>query len=307
VAFAASTPGPNSVPVPLQSSAAARPTSSPGVIANAPAFDASPGWARVAGAAQVWTEPTRGVARATLPVGSRLEILGSGAGGKLFVRYPGDGIASAPGRGWVEPRFLSRIAAPTEEELPWAYPATTEPGTIRLPVPYLSQLDGTSWAEANCGPTALGMAMATFGIKKSSADLRAETLDEQGMWGDSAGTLLDALARVAQDNNLVAVEMYDGDAFKHWTTDEIRDQLLQGRPVIVQVRFRGLPGREDRPYWGDHYIVLTGVAGDSFLYNDPIDSDGIGFDRSMSKARLQDAMRASDRRYTQAAFALAKP
>ena len=40
--------------------------------------------------------------------------------------------------------------------------------------------------------------------------------------------------------------------------------------MIVQVVYRGLPGREDSGYWGDHYIVITGLMGDQFLYNDPI-------------------------------------
>jgi hypothetical protein len=53
-------------------------------------------------------------------------------------------------------------------------------------------------------------------------------------------------------------------------------------------------------------VLLTGVAGESFLYNDPLDSDGLGFDRLMSRTTLQEAMRTSDARYAATAFALAR-
>ena len=52
-------------------------------------------------------------------------------------------------------------------------------GAIRIQVPYHSQLDGTPWAEANCGPTSLSMALEALGVKRSSAELRAQALDAQ--------------------------------------------------------------------------------------------------------------------------------
>jgi hypothetical protein len=78
--------------------------------------------------------------------------------------------------------------------------------------------------------------------------------------------------------------------------------------VVVQVVYRGLPGRADSAYYGDHYIVVTGLVGDQFLYNDPIGGpiEGPGWDRVMSAAQLQRAMNASDRPYTHTAFAVAR-
>ena len=52
-------------------------------------------------------------------------------------------------------------------------------------------------------------------------------------------------------------------------------------------------------------LILTGLSGESFLYNDPLDSDGPGADRLMTAAQLDAAMNASDQRYAHAAFALA--
>jgi hypothetical protein len=88
--------------------------------------------------------------------------------------------------------------------------------------------------------------------------------------------------------------------------DDVREQLRAGRPVIVQVRFRALPGRAGVRYFADHYIILTGLSGESFLYNDPLDSDGPGANRILTGPQLASAMNASDRRYAYAAFALAR-
>jgi hypothetical protein len=72
--------------------------------------------------------------------------------------------------------------------------------------------------------------------------------------------------------------------------------------VVVQVRYRSLPGRGGAYYYGDHYLLVTGVVADGFLYNDPIDIDGIGWDRVISAERLRTAMNASDARYAYTAF-----
>jgi LysM repeat protein len=192
--------------------------------------------------------------------------------------------------------------------LPGAGPvyAAFTPGIPRIAVPYRSQLDGTPWAGANCGPTTLGMGLASLGIHLSSTELRRQVLGAQGIWGNNVGTLLDALARVASNNGARTVGLLDGNRIARWTLDDVRDQLRAGRPVIAQVRFRALPGRAGVRYFGDHYIILTGLSGESFLYNDPMDSDGPGADRVLTAAQLQAAMNAGDQRYAYGAFALAR-
>ena len=62
---------------------------------------------------------------------------------------------------------------------------------------------------------------------------------------------------------------------RRWDLDDIRAHIQRGQPVIVQVRYRSLPGRGGAYYFGDHYILVTGMVGDGFLYNDPIDIDGV--------------------------------
>ena len=185
-------------------------------------------------------------------------------------------------------------------------PAAAQPGAPRIAVPYRSQLDRTPWAGANCGPTALGMGLGSLGINLSSTELRRQVLNAQGMWGNNVGTLLDALARVAVANGARTVGPTDGNRIARWSLDDVREQLRAGRPVIAQVRFRALPGRAGVRYFGDHYIILTGLSGDNFLYNDPLDSDGPGANRLMTPNQLHTAMNASDQRYAYAAFALSR-
>src|SRR5690348_346441 len=56
-----------------------------------------------------------------------------------------------------------------------------------LTVPYRSQLDGSSYARANCGPTALSMVLAYYGIDASPWDLRVKSMIAQHSWVDDDG------------------------------------------------------------------------------------------------------------------------
>jgi uncharacterized protein YvpB len=137
--------------------------------------------------------------------------------------------------------------------------------------------------------------------------LRAEALDVQHMYGNGVGTLITALAQVADQHGVEAVDLRNDDgSLKRWSLEDIRAHLRQGQPVIVQVRYRSLPGRGGAYYFGDHYILVTGIVGDGFLYNDPIAIDGLGWDRVISGATLRVAMNASDQRYAYTAVAVAR-
>jgi hypothetical protein len=186
-----------------------------------------------------------------------------------------------------------------------AYPADTAMDIAHVFAPYRTQLDGSPYAEANCGPTAVGMALEAFGVSVPLRQLRAATLDAQHMYGNGVGTLITALAQVVQQNGLSASDLRDeAGALRHWGLDDIRAHIHAGHPVIVQVRYRSLPGRGGAYYFGDHYILVTGAVGDGFLYNDPIDIDGLGWDRVISGAALRVAMNASDQRYAYTAVAV---
>ncbi|MDQ3811350.1 MAG: LysM peptidoglycan-binding domain-containing protein [Chloroflexota bacterium] len=241
-----------------------------------------------------------------LPGGARLERVDGAHNGRIQVRDPGDGRTRQAMTGWVKAVDLDVGRAPSSRELPIAYPANTAMDISHVFAPYRAQLDGSPYAEANCGPTVVGMALEAFGISVPSRQLRAEALDAQRMYGNGVGTLITALATVTQNHGLSSLDLYTAGALTRWTLAAIRAHVQEGHPVIVQVRYRSLPGRGGVYYFGDHYILVTGVVGEGFLYNDPIDLDGIGWDRVISGERLRTAMDASDRRYAFAAFAVGR-
>lgn len=165
---------------------------------------------------------------------------------------------------------------------------------IRLAVPYRSQLDGTPYARANCGPTSVGMVLSAFGIERPTHDLRITANRLQGTWGYDDGIAIEHLATLVVLHGLHAYDLYQGSSFRRWTLDEARAHLRAGRPVIAQVWYRALPGRSSAPYQYDHYIVLVGTVGDDFLYHDPIDHDYPGALQRISALQLTKAWRSAD-------------
>jgi len=170
---------------------------------------------------------------------------------------------------------------------------------LRMSVPFHTQKDGDRFQGSNCGPATLAMVLGAFGMQYSNPDLRLLTHTYQGTVGARTGTALQHMAHVAADFGLEPRGLYqrpDGtyakDGFARWTVDDVRSEVLAGRPVIPLVKFRLLPGHEDSPFRADHYVVIYGVDGDQFLYHDPIyDSPWEGAGRWMSADTLAAAMR----------------
>jgi hypothetical protein len=209
--------------------------------------------------------------------------------------------------GWIDAMALDVGRAPAAWELPTGYPETGAMNIAHVFAPYRTQRDGSPFADANCGPATIGMALEAFGVSVSSRQLRAETLAAQGMYGNNIGTLMTALAAVVESYGLTTLDLYAASGGLHrWSLDDIREHLWQGHPVVVQVRYRSLPSRGGSYYFGDHYILITGEVPGGFIYNDAMDFDGLGWDRFMSAERLRTAMDASDRRYAYAAFAVTR-
>lgn len=165
---------------------------------------------------------------------------------------------------------------------------------IQLAVPYRSQLDGTPYASANCGPASVAMVLAAFGIERQTHDLRLRANRLQGTWGYDDGIAIEHLATIVHEHGLKAYGLWNGEAFRRWTLEDARAELRAGRPVIPQVWYRALPGRWNSRYQYDHYIVLVGIVGEDFLYHDPIDHDQPGAYRRISAEQLTKAWRSSD-------------
>lgn len=280
------------------------------------AIDAPAVWLASSRSASVWSASEASASRTLeVPPSTIMEAIGPAltAGTRVHVRLPGDGRSVPPSTGWVDADVLSRSRAPSVFEIPVAYPEALA-ADVRIRVPYRTQLDGSDFAGANCGPTVLGMALESFGVNLPPAEVRGQVLADESFEAtdDDAGSYIWALADVAREHGLRVGGLYDSDGstMHRWTTDEVRRAVLAGQPVILQVYYRALPGRGDSSYYGDHYIIVTGLIGESFLYNDPIGGavarETPGFDRMISSSGLQKAMQASDTPYAFTAFSLSR-
>lgn len=189
--------------------------------------------------------------------------------------------------------------------------AHAAPEGLVVPMPYRSQLDGSPYGPANCGPTSLGMALEWFGVSVSSWDLRVAAMKAQGSWGADYrhewGVFIHHLAEVAEQHGLRASGLYTREGLKvdgvrSWTADDLRNQLAQGRLVIPQLKFRAMPGRHGSAFRGDHYVVLHGFQGSDFIYSDPMPREGGGPNLRISESALLAAMEQSSN--PRAAFAI---
>jgi uncharacterized protein YvpB len=186
-----------------------------------------------------------------------------------------------------------------------------------LNVPYRNQLDGSGYELANCGPTALSMALAYYGVDASPWDLRVQSMKAQHSWvtdeggySDGYGVFVYNLATVAEGFGLHADGLWarDGhrsDHYHQWQAYELRRELDAGHPVIVQVAYRVLPAHSASSTRSDHFIVLDGTIGADFVINDPMGLGNTGPDEAISEADLLDAMRSSSA--PGAGFAVVQP
>ena len=202
------------------------------------------------------------------------------------------GLMGTPTVAFADPTLdaVDASVAPGDAEADVAIPAVWGP----VNVPWRTQLDGSRFAGANCGPASLGMILEAFGTMKGTDDLRYRSHTYQGTWGSYTGTALEHLARVAEDFGVPTRGLYDGRRFRSWTTDELADELRQGHPVMILVKYRMLPGHDGSRAGDDHYIVLWDVDGDKFVYNDPAFTrarDGYG--RRISPGALAAATRSA--------------
>lgn len=172
-----------------------------------------------------------------------------------------------------------------------------EQPVFRLVIPHRTQKDGGRWQVSNCGPAALGMVLDGFGIVgQTTDDLRYRSHTYQGTVGMRTGTALQHIAQVAEDFGIPTFGLYgEGDRFRAWSLDDVREQLRLGRPVMPLVRLNLLPGNEEKlPRW-NHYILLTGLTEDGFFYSDSLQTDPIvGSAGLIAASQLERAMRLSN-------------
>jgi len=145
--------------------------------------------------------------------------------------------------------------------------ADSSTGADILPVPYRSQFDGSAYAGSNCGPTAIAMVLEAYGQDVPTQALRDRANQLLGIYSPSSGTRTQDLARVVREHGLATFGLYYGQGRSHWTLDDIRREVQAGRPVVMLTFYPALPNHHGAAGIS-HYIVIVGLDGDNFLFND---------------------------------------
>lgn len=159
-----------------------------------------------------------------------------------------------------------------------------------LSAPYYSQFDGSVYAESNCGPTALSMALGALGVNVDQLTLRNDADVQMGSNSPYNGTTWEALAYAAKVNGVSNAGLYNGQSYRTWSVNDLRAELSKGRPVILLVRYWDLPGHSNSSYAGDHYVVALGFdSNGNLVYNDPAYYTNAGAGQKMTPAQLNQA------------------
>ncbi len=240
---------------------------------------------------------------ATVPRLATLEMAGVERNGRVAVRVfdPAKSEGRVAWIDWADATPSGDLIArklPVEQTFsPWAT-------TVRLDVPYRTQLDGSISSASNCGPTSVAMALESFGITIATAQSRSIAMRAMGIYDPFSGTTLESLRAVAETHGLKGLDLHENGKYKRWTLDDVRTHLRAGHPVIPQLRYRMMPGREWLWVGYDHYVVITGMVGDDFIINDPVSLNGHG-ERVLTAEQLRRAWMNSD--FPGAAVAIARP
>jgi hypothetical protein len=161
-------------------------------------------------------------------------------------------------------------------------------GLIWLGVPFRSQMDGGDFQYVNCGPASLTMVLAGFGLDVGPSQVRDYLNNMIDNYNTDDGTSLDALSRIARQAGLTPMDLYsDQGGYRNWSTDAVRWHIQQGHPVITLVKYRNLPGHTSSLSQFDHYIVLTGLTPNGFIYNDGAFATTLGYGLEISDVELE--------------------
>jgi hypothetical protein len=161
-------------------------------------------------------------------------------------------------------------------------------GLVWLGVPFRSQIDGGDFQYVNCGPASLTMVLAGFGLEVGPSQVRDYLNNLIDNFNTDLGTSLDALSRIARDAGLTPMDLYsDGGGYRNWSTDAVRWHVQQGHPVLTLVKYKNLPGHGKSLSEFDHYIVITGLTPNGFIYNDGAFATTLGYGLEISDVELE--------------------
>jgi hypothetical protein len=161
-------------------------------------------------------------------------------------------------------------------------------GLVWLGVPFRSQIDGGMFQFVNCGPASLTMVLAAFGLDVGPSQVRSYLNSLIDNFDTDLGTSLDALARIGREAGLTPMDLYgDSGGYRRWSTEAVRWHIQRGHPVITLVKYRNLPGHTSSLSDFDHYIVISGLTPNGFIYNDAAFATTLGYGLEISDLELE--------------------
>jgi hypothetical protein len=161
-------------------------------------------------------------------------------------------------------------------------------GLVWLGVPFRSQIDGGNFQYVNCGPASLTMVLAGFGLEVGPSQVRDYLNNLIDNFDPDLGTSLDVLSRIGKEAGLTSMDLYsDRGGYRNWSTDAVRWHVQQGHPVITLVKYRNLPGHTKSLSEFDHYIVISGLTPNGFIYNDGAFASTLGYGLEISDVELE--------------------
>ncbi|HUG15391.1 MAG TPA: C39 family peptidase [Thermomicrobiales bacterium] len=193
-------------------------------------------------------------------------------------------------------------------QAPAPEPEPVDDGT-RVYIPYRAQFDGSRHEGGNCGPAALAMILEYYGHPVETHALRESINRMSGDWGRDSGTSWKHLKQAAESYGLAARGLTNEQGhMQQWTMDDLLAETREGRPVIVLVHYRSLPGHETAGWWGDHYVVFLGMtASGDVVYHDPAFRNGEGQYVITSQARFEQAWTSTWIRQNRQAMSVGMP
>jgi hypothetical protein len=182
------------------------------------------------------------------------------------------------------------VAAREEPDVSLAASAVAAGPAPHLEIAYRSQFDGSTFAWGNCGVAAISMAMAYYGHPWSTHEVRLSINELTGNWDLQVGVDWRFLRRALAQRGFRAEGPDDGrGTFQRWTLDAVLAETAAGRPVLLMAHYRSLPGHEEDPWIGDHYLLVLGEHDGQVVYHDPGFPGEEGAYRRIDRKRLERA------------------
>jgi hypothetical protein len=209
---------------------------------------------------------------------ARQLVLGGALGAAIVFSTFGGFTQALPGERLTDPTVTTTaepiVAVKQHAATPDPTPSAGQQALLdsgRTTVPYVTQFDGTPWEGSNCGIASIAMVLGAFDITLPTVQVRKSIISMTGDPSYDAGVNWDPLVQMAWRHNFPVNGPNDASGhLRHWFLEELDAESRMGRPSILLVHYRSLPGHEQAGWWGDHYVVFLGLTADGdVIYHDP--------------------------------------